>query len=244
MTMADGRDRVGRHAPLNAALARLRAHPIASVVRGGVKGLLSVYRAGAHPTPACTDWSEIPGWFRWRSAQREAVAHFPDGSHFVEVGVYLGRSLCSLGEVVAQSGKRFSIVGVDNCRGSGVEGPLGKDYHGAAVAHGGGTFAGTLHRNIIQCGYSDSIALIVADSITASTFFSDRSLAWVHLDARHDKDSLQADIAAWRTKVKVGGWLSGDDYDDVKWPGVVSAVRESLPAAQPWSDKQWRHIAE
>jgi hypothetical protein len=86
-------------------------------------------------------WSEIHGWFRWRSGQEEAVRHFGDGSRFVEVGTYLGRSLCSLGEVVRESGKRVSVVGVDTCRGSGAEGPKQKDFHGAAVTAGGGTFA-------------------------------------------------------------------------------------------------------
>jgi hypothetical protein len=185
-------------------------------------------------------WTEIPGWFQWRSGQEEAVHHFPAGSRFVEVGTYLGRSLCSLGEVVRTSGRHFTVIGVDTCRGSGVEGPRGKDYHGEAVAKGGGTFAGTLHRNIIQCGLTESIAVIVSDSVTASTFFPDRSIEWVHLDARHDRESLTADIGAWLPKVKSGGWLSGDDFDDVKWPDVVQTIRDVLPGAEEWSVKQWR----
>ena len=188
------------------------------------------------------NWNDIPGWFRWRSAQEEAAHEFPDGSRFVEVGTFLGRSLCSLGEVAKLSGKRFTLIGVDTCRGSGAEGPRGKDYHGAAVAEGGGTFAGMLHKNIIECGHGDSISLIVADSVIASTFFADRSIAWVHLDARHDHQHLKADIAAWLPKIKVDGWLSGDDYDEIKWPEVVSAVREVLPEARPWSINQWRWV--
>jgi len=188
------------------------------------------------------NWNDIPGWFRWRSAQEEAAHEFPDGSRFVEVGTFLGRSLCSLGEVAKLSGKSFSLIGVDTCRGSGAEGPRGKDYHGAAVAEGGGTFAGMLHKNIIECGRGDSISLIVADSVVASTFFADRSIDWVHLDARHDHEHVKADIAAWLPKVKVDGWLSGDDYDEVKWPEVVSAVREVLPEARPWSINQWRWV--
>jgi hypothetical protein len=154
----------------------------------------------------------------------------------------LGRSLCSLGEVARLSGKRFTLIGVDTCRGSGTEGPRAKDYHGAAVAEGGGTFAGALHRHIIDCGYADDIALIVADSITAATFFPDASLDWVHLDARHDCAHVEADIAAWLPKVKAHGWLSGDDYDTLKWPEVVRAVHEQLPGAEPWSVRQWRWV--
>jgi methyltransferase family protein len=186
------------------------------------------------------DWTDIPGWFQWRSAQEEAVRRFPEGSRFVEVGNYLGRSLCSLGEVARVSGKRFTLIGVDTCRGSGVEGPGARDYHAAAVAEGGGTFAGLLHRNVIECGLAEAIALIVADSITAASFFPDQSIEWVHLDAGHEPAQVKADIDAWRPKLKPDGWLSGDDYDEAKWPGVVSAVKERLPEARPWSTRQWR----
>jgi hypothetical protein len=158
----------------------------------------------------------------------------------VEVGNFLGRSLCSLGEVATLSGKQFTLIGVDHCRGSGVEGPRHHDYHGAAAEEGGGTFAGTLHRNIIECGYGALISIIVADSVTASTFFADDSLEWVHLDARHDLAHVKADITAWLPKVKAEGWLSGDDFDEIKWPDVVTAVKDLLPTAQPWSVSQWR----
>jgi hypothetical protein len=189
------------------------------------------------------NWTDIPGWFEWRSAQEEAAQAFPEGSRFVEVGNYLGRSLCSLAEVGIRSGKRFSLIGIDTCRGSGPEGPRGKDYHAAALAEGGGTLAGLLHRNVIQCGYADLVSLIVADSVIAAGFFADRSLEWVHLDARHDEEGVRADIAAWLPKVRRDGWLSGDDYDEVKWPEVVSAVRGALPEARSWSVRQWRWVA-
>ncbi|PYP86976.1 MAG: class I SAM-dependent methyltransferase [Blastocatellia bacterium AA13] len=189
-------------------------------------------------------WQEIAGWFQWRSAQEEAVHSFPQGSCFVEVGAYLGRSLCSLGEVVEQSSKTFAVVGIDTCRGSGPEGPCQKDYHGAAVTQGGGTFAGALHRNILDCGYGDLITLIISDSVTASRLFRDKSVDWVHLDARHDYAGLTADIQAWLPKVKKGGWISGDDYDEIKWPEVVKAVRDLLPEAKAWSTWQWRWIIE
>ena len=187
-------------------------------------------------------WDEIPGWFRWRSAQEEAAQRFPEGSCFVEVGTYLGRSLCSLGEVVEHSGKTFTVIGIDTCLGSGPEGDNQKDYHGAAVALGGGTFAGALHKNVLNCGYGDTITLIIADSVRASRLFGNASIDWVHLDARHDYASLKADIQAWLPKVKRGGWLSGDDYDESKWPEVVKAVGELLPGARAWSTQQWRWI--
>ncbi|MGB3483481.1 MAG: class I SAM-dependent methyltransferase [Mycobacterium sp.] len=189
-----------------------------------------------------TSWRDISGWFQWRDAQQEAVAHFPDGSRFVEVGVYLGKSLCSLAEVVAGGGRDIAVVGVDTCRGSGAEGVNGIDAHRGAVEHGAGTMAGLLHRNVIACGFADSVQVLISDSLRAAALFADESLSWVHLDARHDYDSVIADITAWRPKVVPGGWLSGDDYDGYAWPGVVAAVRDAVPRATPWSTNQWRAV--
>ena len=189
-------------------------------------------------------WHEIEGWFLWRSAQEEAVHFFPARSCFVEVGTYLGRSLCSLAEVVALSGKAISVIGIDTCRGSGPEGPRNRNYHDAAVERGGGTFAGELHKNILDCGYQDAVSLIIADSLDAARLFASTSIEWVHLDARHDYDGLKADIEAWLPKVRAGGWLSGDDYNKEKWPDVVKAVDNLLPEAKPWSTQQWRLIVE
>ena len=189
-------------------------------------------------------WHDIDGWFTWRSAQEEAVDHFPEGSRFVEVGTFLGRSLCSLGEVVERSGKCITVIGIDTCRGSGPEGWRGKDYHASAVEEGGGTLAGALHKNVLDCGLGEKITLIISDSISASRLFGDASLEWVHLDARHDYASVKADITAWLPKVKPGGWLSGDDYDLERWPEVVKAVADTLPAAEPWSHQQWRWIVQ
>ncbi|HEY3135124.1 MAG TPA: class I SAM-dependent methyltransferase [Blastocatellia bacterium] len=99
-----------------------------------------------------------------------------------------------------------------------------------------------LHKNVIECGYGDSITLIIADSVTASGLFSDASVDWIHLDARHDYASVKTDVQAWLPKLKRGGWLSGDDYDEIKWPEVVNAVRDLLPGATAWSTQQWRWI--
>ena len=189
-------------------------------------------------------WSEIDGWFLWREAQEEAVAFFPDGSRFVEVGTYLGRSLCSLAEVVRLSAKDINVIGIDTCRGSGAEGWRKKDYHARAVEEGGGTFAGRLHKNVIECGFDDILTLVIADSVNASRLFADASIEWVHLDAKHDYESVSADINAWLPKIKVGGWLSGDDYESVKWPEVVRAVSQLLPEAQVWGNQQWRWISK
>jgi hypothetical protein len=149
-----------------------------------------------------------------------------------------------LGDIVERSGKTFTVIGIDTCRGSGPEGYRQKDYHGAVVAQHGGTFAGILHKNVIDCGYGEAISLIIATSVAASRLFGDATIDWVHLDARHDYANMTADIRAWLPKVKPGGWLSGDDYDEIKWPEVIKAVGDLLPGAKAWSTQQWRWVVE
>lgn len=73
-------------------------------------------------------------------------------------------------------------------------------------------------------------------------FFAEESLDWVPIDARHEHASAKADIATWLPKIRVGGWLSRDDDDELKWPEVLRAVDEVLPEAEPWSTGQWRVV--
>lgn len=176
-------------------------------------------------------WQDIPGWYDWPETYREAVCRFPNGSVFVEVGCFLGRSLIHLATLAKGYGKHFKIIGVDTCLGSGVEN--GHDHHADVVENGGGTFAGQLHRNIVQCGFGDQIDLIIAKSRNASEMFEDDSLDFVFLDAAHDYGSVRMDIGAWLQKVKTGGVIAGDDYgipgEEPVWPGVRKAVDDLLP---------------
>ena len=107
----------------------------------------------------------------------------------------------------ARVGRDIALIGVDTARGSGPEGTHDTNAHGPAVEYGGGTFAGLLHRNVIACGAADLVQLLISDSVAAAQLFPDQSLAWVHIDARHDYASVSADIAAWAPKVRT--WAAG-----------------------------------
>jgi hypothetical protein len=58
-------------------------------------------------------------------------------------------------------------------------------------------------------------------------------LDFVFLDAAHDYDNVKADITAWRSKVKSGGYLGGHDYQLI-FPGVMKAVQEEFPQHQTY----------
>jgi predicted O-methyltransferase YrrM len=71
-------------------------------------------------------------------------------------------------------------------------------------------------------------------SIYASWVVLPKSLDFVFIDAAHDEDSVRADVAAWSTKIKPGGWLIGHD---ASWPGVAPIVKEL--GASLYDDDVW-----
>lgn len=195
-------------------------------------------------------WDDIPGWFDWEHVYRTIVTNYPGGT-IVEVGTYLGRSLCFLESIVRESRKPFRVIGVDHCLGSGPEGPHNADYHVEKVQEGGGTLAGLLHNNIRECGYADSITVIICGSTIAATLFPQESLVAVFLDASHDYDSVRRDINAWKPKIIQGGMLCGDDMGipgqsdtELIWPGVKKAVDECLPGWEYQPHDAWSWLKE
>lgn len=66
--------------------------------------------------------------------------------------------------------------------------------------------------------------IIREHSASAARQIEDGSLDLVFIDADHSQLAVQADIQAWRPKVKAGGWIGGHDFGSPRFPGVASAV--------------------
>jgi hypothetical protein len=111
-------------------------------------------------------------------ARRAAGGRYAFGgdSIFVKVGCYLGRSLCSLAELVCQAGNGITLIGVDTCRSNGPEAQRDTDAHRPAVLQGGGTMAGPSQRNMIAGGFTRHGALLISSSVAASVLPQDDSL--------------------------------------------------------------------
>ena len=60
-------------------------------------------------------------------------------------------------------------------------------------------------------------------SVEASKLYEDGSLDFIFIDGAHDYKSVKEDVEHWFPKLKIGGYISGDDY---AWPSVSSAVDE------------------
>lgn len=149
------------------------------------------------------DWSALPGWTRFWPIYRALAADFlKDGDTFVEVGIAKGRSLALMKQECDRHGRHVTLFGVDI------------DITAAA-------------ENLKRLDMD--VALIKSDSAAAASQFENGSLSLVFIDAAHDYDSVNRDVAAWLPKVKSGGIIAGDDADS---PDVARAVKELLPDVQ------------
>ncbi len=73
----------------------------------------------------------------------------------------------------------------------------------------------------------------------ASQQVSVGEMDFVFIDADHSEAAVTQDIAAWRDKVKPGGWLGGHDYNK-KFPGVIRAVERAFYGrVEHWPGSIW-----
>jgi len=65
-------------------------------------------------------------------------------------------------------------------------------------------------------------------SAEAAQMFADEYFDWIYIDAGHSYEDVKSDLYYWYPKVKTGGFITGHDYIEKTWYGVVRAVNEFL----------------
>lgn len=78
-------------------------------------------------------------------------------------------------------------------------------------------------RKIEKYGFRDRVTVMRSDSLDAASRIPDRSLDFVFIDADHSYEGCRADLDVWPSKVAPGGFVSGHDYGNAKFPGVRQA---------------------
>jgi predicted O-methyltransferase YrrM len=152
-------------------------------------------------------FSEIPGWFDFADIYDEAVERFPDGAHFVEIGVWYGRSACYMAQRLKDSGKRirFSVIDTFDARPDLLE-QFQSNLHKAGLAD----------RVEIHRGRSQELALLPELS---------GPFEFVFVDGSHAFQDVYDDLRLWYPKVRPGGIFAGHDYTDWRYsPDVKAAV--------------------
>ena len=168
------------------------------------------------------NWRDVEGYFSYTNLYDLSIKYCPDNSTFVEVGSWMGRSTCYMGEQIKKSSKNIKFYAVDTWEGSEEQG------HKETIEKLQSknlTLFDTFKNNLKLCEVEDYVIPLRTTSLEAAALFEDNSLDFIHIDASHDYDNVLADIRAWYPKVKPGGFITGDDYV-TDWEGVIQAVDE------------------
>ena len=166
-------------------------------------------------------YENVDGWFYRNDTlfYKQIIDHFESG-HFVEIGSYKGRSSSFMGVEIALSGKDIKFDCIDTW--------LGSEEHQIDGSHPDlDVINGSLYDKFLQNiePVKDYINPIRTDSLSACKLYDDNSLDFVFIDAAHDYESVKADVISWLPKIKLGGILSGHDY---QIEDVSRAVNEIL----------------
>jgi hypothetical protein len=165
--------------------------------------------------------NRIHGWMDYENIYLDALEAAPGEGHFVEVGVWQGKSLCFLAEAALAKGKNIRIDGVDPFRNY-PKSKTGYPKHLRKLVTSN-SWIDLTASNLRSQGMLDYVNLIQAKSLEAANLYKPDSLDFVWLDGAHDYNSVIADINAWWPKIRIGGRLGGHDY---KQPQVKRAVSD------------------
>lgn len=167
---------------------------------------------------ARTDWASVPGFFNYWPFYEEIAARLVDGDTICEVGVWLGRSIIYMAQLLKRQGKKVKLYAVDHFRGESNQ-----KEHEETVKRAGGCLREQFEENVRRCGVADMITILDGDSAEMALQVKDGTLAFCFIDAAHDYESVKRDLTAWKPKVKAGGMLAGHDAD---YEPVMKAVKE------------------
>lgn len=152
----------------------------------------------------------------------QVLARVPQDAAGVEVGVFAGQMSAAL--LRGGSGHLWMVDSWE-AGGAGYWGDSG-DWHAGLNEASQDEFMRQAYKRVAFAGKRATILRM--RSTDAAPLLHDTSLDYVFIDADHSHLGCAADIAAWRSKVKPGGWLCGHDYENVDFPkfGVTQAVNE------------------
>ena len=161
-----------------------------------------------------------------RSPRRRLLDRVPKGSACAEVGVWKGDFSERILEVVRP--RRLHLI--DPWRAVESEGYEGARY-GGRLAEGQAEMD-AVHAAVLERFARERRKGVVKvhrlSSVEAAEHFRDGELDFVYIDGNHLYEFVKADLEAFASKVKPGGFIGGDDYGVAGWwkDGVTRAVDE------------------
>ena len=161
-------------------------------------------------------YNNINGHFDFQSPYSNMVNTFGDGSHFVEVGSWYGKSTAYMAVAIANSKKNIKFDAIDTWRGS-PEHQKGEEYEDENAIND--TLFNVFQENMEPAaGYYNPVKM---DSTEASKQYEDESLDFVFIDGDHSFEAALKDFQNYYPKIKKGGIFAGHDIQ-------LDSVRNAL----------------
>lgn len=159
-------------------------------------------------------YDQIDGWFTYQDLYRWVVNKFPSNSHFVELGIYKGRSTAFMIVEIINSKKIIQFDCIDSFD-NWPEINWNGETHMKEFLN---------HMKPVEGFFN----FIRAHSPEISYSYPNESLDFVFIDGDHSYEGVYNDIKAWMPKLKIGGIIAGHDY---KWGNVdygIEAVTKAV----------------
>lgn len=145
----------------------------------------------------------------------ELIESIDEPATYLEVGVLYGETLVA----VAQNAKNIKkCIGIDSYEPYVDE--LNNYYYvGPALSK---LNLHTCMQAIKNSGVSEKIELIVEDSHTAKNKIADNSIDVIYIDKSLTATGVKQDLLDWWPKVKIGGYLTGHEWENLKVRKIVT----------------------
>lgn len=164
---------------------------------------------------------ELPdGWFSDEDIKiyRTLLSSLPYNGKIIELGVWKGRSLCSVADIIKE--KNLQVWAIDT-----FEGTDSTPYEKTQLADEAKriNIQAAFQKNIKDFGLDNNITVIKGSTFDAHALFDDKTFDLLFLDADHSFEAVIKDIKNWFPKIKPHGVFSGHD---IAWNSVERAVCE------------------
>ncbi len=163
-------------------------------------------------------------WMDFQNFYSKMVEHFPDNSHFVEIGSWKGRSSSYMAVEILNSNKKIKFDCVDTWEGSLEHTDVNSPFFIQELVDNKDWLYYEFLKNTLPV--RDMINPIRLSSLESAKLYPDRSLDFIFIDASHEYEDVKQDILSWYPKVKKGGYIAGHDY--TTFDGVQKAVDEII----------------
>jgi hypothetical protein len=145
----------------------------------------------------------------------------------VEVGILVCGNLCRIAQYAKTKNKNVKFYGIDNFAFT-----FNDENPALLTHHGGFRLKPRLESyercitNIIDSDVVDNVRLITGESTEAQRFFDNETIDLLFIDTVHTYDCIKGELLVWVDKVKIGGIISGHDWD---MEGMSNGVKEIFP---------------